>query len=506
MNEQRKALLRLDRVSGGYGDHTVLHEISFQLHQGEFLSLLGPNGSGKTTLLRLITGLLPKSGGRIDIEGIPIEQLTTTERAQKIAVLSQEESLAFDYTVEEVVSLGRYPHQRGWVKRNSAQDRHKINEVLDMTGTNEFRHVPFQRLSGGEKQRVLLAKALVQEPALLLLDEPTNHLDIHHTVHLLQLIKTLQRKQQLSVLAIMHDLNVAALFSDRIALLHEGRVSKMGDVSVLKQEHVLSHVYQVDVRTQAHPESAKPQVFLAAKIEDRWESLPFRSLFTIRQRSQLIHLTSARPLRVISNGVIGEGLEWAQHFCNFHVEQDYVCSNPREDVRRWLREANIPAEHTVSMMTAIDLEDAALVEGQQDNISFLVLATAGVGHAVDIVHHSSVFDQRHVGTINTMVFIDAHLTDGALVNALMSATEAKVKTLADLNILDRETETLATGTPTDSLLIAATQSGTPTPYAGSKTTIGKGIGRYVSQAIRKAIQNNIKRNRQRGEKGSATKE
>jgi iron complex transport system ATP-binding protein len=490
MSDQRpQYMLEVKGVSGGYGEHVVLQEIDFQLAQGEFFSLLGPNGSGKTTLLKLITGLLPLSEGRILLDGQPIERLSVTERAKKVAVLTQEAQLAFDYTVEEVVSLGRYAHQQGWIKHQSAQDQRKVTEALEMAGVLPFRHKLFQRLSGGERQRVLLAKALVQEPELLLLDEPTNHLDIHHTLSLLQQIKTLQRSQRLSVLAIMHDLNVASLFSDRIALLHQGSIVEIGDPSVLKREGLLTDVYQVKVHTQDHPKLAKPQVFLStAEQNESLEGTPFQALLSLQQSAHMIHLVSARPLRVISNGVIGEGLDWAQHFCNFHVSQDYVCSNPQADLRRWLEHANIPPEKAVGMMTAIDLKDAALVTGQREDISFFVVATAGVGHAVDIVHHSSVADRRQVGTINTMVFIDAHLTDGALVNAVMSATEAKAKTLADLCIYDRETETLATGTPTDSLLIAATQRGTPTPYAGSKTAIGRGIGQFVSQAIRQAIQ------------------
>ena len=139
-----------------------------------------------------------------------------------MAVLTQEVQVSFDYTVEEIISLGRYPHQKGFFKQLSKEDRKVIEEVMDITNISQLRKAQFRMISGGEKQRVLLAKALAQEPEILLLDEPTNHLDIKHTFHMLDLLKERQQMMGLTIFAILHDLNVASLYADRIALLHNG--------------------------------------------------------------------------------------------------------------------------------------------------------------------------------------------------------------------------------------------------------------------------------------------
>src|SRR5690606_2502769 len=150
--------------------------------------------------------------------------------SRKMAVLTQEANVSFDYTVEEIVSLGRYPHQKGLFKQLTRVDRNVIEEVMDITDISQFRNTPFRMISGGEKQRVLLAKALAQEPEILLLDEPTNHLDVKHTFNMLDLLKERQQSNGLTIFSILHDLNVASQYADRIAMLYLGRFLEVGDV------------------------------------------------------------------------------------------------------------------------------------------------------------------------------------------------------------------------------------------------------------------------------------
>ena len=493
-------MIEVQNLSGGYGKQMIIKDLSFSVEKGEFLAILGPNGSGKSTLLKLLSGALPKSSGSIRLAGRDLLSYSPLEKARLMSVLAQEEYISFDFTVEEIVSLGRYPHQQGFIKRLKEKDHALIKEALELTKVSQYKQSLIHHLSGGEKQRVLLAKAIVQEPKILFLDEPTNHLDVQHTFHLLNLIKDWQKTKGTSILAILHDLNVASLYADRVLLLHEGRLKDLGDVQLLKNEEQLKEVYQVEVKSQAHPTIPKPQLFLTPQhgVLQLGAQADFTQQYTLTQNEQLIHVHFSRALRTISNGVFGEGLQWVQHFCNFHVDMNYHCANPKEDVAAWLDQLGLPKEQALGMMTAVQLEDRVVISRKVHGNSFLVIVTAGVGNAVDISHPREKMEAFQIGTINTMIFVDAHLSDGALVNAIISATEAKTKAMIDLQIMDKHSQTLATGTSTDSLSIASTQVGEVTPYAGSGTPLGKGIGELVYEATTLAIQNYLRKVANRG--------
>lgn len=487
-------MIYVKNVRGGYGSSPIIDQVSLHVKKGEFFTLLGPNGSGKSTLFKLITGVLPLSSGEIQLAGKNLQQISLVDRARRIAVLGQEERVGFDFTVEEIVMLGRYPHQKGWLKSISAADRQAVDRAMEVCKVRAYRHKSFAELSGGEKQRVLLAKALAQEPQVLLLDEPTNHLDIRHTFDLLGLLKTWQQTHELTILAILHDLNIASLYADRVALLSNGRIVEIGDVHTLRNEHRLQEVYGVTVHAGSHPELAKPQLFLTPQQKEIiHEHDPFSTWFRVKQDDKVMHITSKQPLRTISSGVIGDGLGWSQHFCNFHVDKHYDCSDPATDVRHWLQELNIPAEQTVAMMTAVNLNDHIMLIRDEPSWSCVVVVTAGVGNAVDITAQTEPEAVRRIGTINTMLFLDGHLTDGGLCNAMLSATEAKTKAMHELKVKDKGSGTIATGTSTDSLLIACSQRGAATPYAGSGTLVGKRIGQLVYEATVKAVRQYEKR-------------
>ncbi|KKI90315.1 hypothetical protein WQ54_20315 [Bacillus sp. SA1-12] len=486
-------MIDIQNVTGGYQQKAIIKNLTLTIETGKFYALIGPNGSGKTTLIKLITGVLPIQEGSITLFETSIKSYQALERAKIIAVLSQEVQVEFDFLVEEIVMLGRYPHQTGFFKHSSKRDHLVVEEIMKQTDVYQFRKQPFKQLSGGEKQRVLLAKALAQEPKILFLDEPTNHLDMKHTVTMLQQLKEYQQRRQLTIVAILHDLNTAALFADQIGLLNEGELVDTGDVSILQNEELLTRIYEVEVKTNHHPVLPKPQLSV---IPNQRELQVSDIEYDLKETDHYIHLEFNGPLRTISNCVLGEGLQWKRNFCNFHVDKNYNCSSPKKDILNWLREAGISEYDTAGMMTAVNLKDRSIIEEKYGDISILVVLTAGVGNAVDITAKLPIDLGFSIGTVNIMVFIDAHLTDGALVNAIQSVTEAKTKAMVDLEIKDQDTGTIASGTSTDSTLVAATQNGEPTTYAGSGTVIGKAIGRTVYKALIEALQKYKKRSEQ----------
>ncbi|WP_404346439.1 adenosylcobinamide amidohydrolase [Sutcliffiella horikoshii] len=486
-------MIELKRLVGGYQrEKPIINGVDLAIRKGEFFALLGPNGSGKTTLFKLVTGQLPVLGGELLLSERPLSTFTKLEKARKIAVLTQELQVSFDYTVEEIISLGRYPHQKGLLKSLTQKDKEIMQKVMDITGVAVHKNKQFRKLSGGEKQRVLLAKSLAQEPEILLLDEPTNHLDIKHTFHMLDLIKEWQYTKGLTVFAILHDLNVASLYADRLALLHNGRFLEVGDSDTLRKEEQLERVYDVLIKAGPHPVVPKPQLLMTPKLEVKNEVHGLSNL-VVDMDERCVHVQSNKPLRTISNGVIGEGIQWQKHFCNFHVDKDYNCDHPQKDIQEWLRQMEIPTEQSVGMMTAVNLSDVVISKKEIEGMEFMAVVTAGVGNAVDITSTELCQTPVTIGTINIMLFVEAHLTDGGLVNAMMSATEAKVKALHDLKVQDPKTGTIATGTSTDAMILAVTQQGEKTPYAGSGTLIGKGIGHLVYEGVTKAIKNYQKR-------------
>lgn len=485
-------MIELINLVGGYKNTPIIKGINLEIEKGEFFALLGPNGSGKTTLFKLITGQLPIHKGKVLLAGKEILSLSKLEKAKKVAVLTQEVQVSFDYTVEEIVCLGRYPHQKGIIKQLSKLDWQVIEDVMELTRISQYRNTQFRMISGGEKQRVLLAKALAQEPEILLLDEPTNHLDIKHTFQMLDLLKVRQQKMGLTIFAILHDLNVASLYADRIALLEKGKFLEVGSVDTLRKEDQLQKVYEVQVKTQSHPTVPKPQILMTPQHSTLSNHLDFGSSYKIAKNNEYIHIEFEQAMRTISNGVIGDGIQWLSHFCNFHVEKHYNCKNPKKDLQMRMDKYQIPHQQAVAMMTAVNLEDMVILRQEIEGVEMMVIVTAGVGNAVDI---SSVYSSEatsQIGTINTMVFLDAHFTDGELVNGYMSATEAKVKALQDLTIKDSQSNTIATGTPTDTLVLALTQQRKKTAYPRSRAVVEKGIAQIVYQGTKTAIRKYLK--------------
>lgn len=233
-------------ATGGAAVCEAIRGISVDIARGEFVSLIGPNGSGKTTLLRLLSGSLSPDRGTVEIFGRDARAMRRREAARKVAVVPQETSVAFAFTVEEIVLMGRFPHL-GAYGFEGEHDLELAREAMKLTETLKFAGRSIQDLSGGERQRVIIARALAQEADVLLLDEPTAFLDIRHQVEVSRLVGNLKKEKGLTVVAASHDLNLAASFCDRLVLLKEGEVFAEGPPEEVIDESILGEAYETEV-------------------------------------------------------------------------------------------------------------------------------------------------------------------------------------------------------------------------------------------------------------------
>lgn len=257
MHNQLQASSLSYRVAG----RTLIDDVSLQLRAGEMVSLIGPNGAGKSTLLRLLTGYLMASDGSCQLQQIPLDRWPRQSLAQQRAVMRQQSAVAFPLAVEDVVAMGRAP----WPQQPAAP---VVREVMALTGCDVLAKRDYRQLSGGEQQRVQLARALAQlwhddgPQGWLFLDEPTSALDLYHQQHALRLLHQLTRNGKLTVCCVLHDLNLAALWSDRMVLLHCGKLVASGTPAEVMTESILTRWYQADLMVLPHASEAVPQIAL----------------------------------------------------------------------------------------------------------------------------------------------------------------------------------------------------------------------------------------------------
>jgi iron complex transport system ATP-binding protein len=253
------ATLTFKRAGIGYGQKRVLGDISLSLTPGEVLGVVGPNGVGKSTLVKAASGILPALDGQILLDNRDLGRFSPAERACTLAVVPQATQLPGAFTAQDVVLMGRTPYL-GWLGREGDADRRIAAEAMRRTRTLDLLDRPVGELSGGEQQRVMIARALAQTPSILLLDEPTAHLDLRHQDEVLKLVRSLASDHGLAVMLTLHDLNLVARFTDRVALLSDGRVRSMGLPKDVLIPEELAEVYGITIHVADHPIHGTPLV------------------------------------------------------------------------------------------------------------------------------------------------------------------------------------------------------------------------------------------------------
>jgi iron complex transport system ATP-binding protein len=427
-------MIQVDQVSGGYYGKTILKEISLSVEKGQFTGIIGPNGSGKTTLMKMLSGALKPLKGTVLIKNRDIRSYSPRELARSVAVLPQHENHSFEFTVREVVSLGRYPYFRGWLKQSDRHDEELIERAMELTHVQQFASHRIQDLSGGERQRVFLAKALAQEPEILLLDEPTNHLDLSNQMKLMDLLKMWNRSRELTVVAILHDLNIASLYCDNIYMLNKGEFQSKGVPNDVLDQVTLQNVYEANLLRQEHSKVPRPLISInprEVKKVNRLEDLKIS-----KQKDRLV-VSSRYPLKTLSST---HGFEWTDTFI---IEREAAQSYARLD-------------HTLRFQVMNNLNQAAVIHSSE---SF---------GKVSVVASVDPFTNRPI-TIG--VFLQATLTDASFVQVMLTVNEAihtsiPIKSDFDLNTF-----------------IAVTQTGEKILSATRSTKIAKTLLKMVTEAI-----------------------
>jgi iron complex transport system ATP-binding protein len=253
--------LETERISFSYNSTQVLHDINISIAPGEFVGIIGPNGSGKSTLLRILSGVLKPKSGVVRLDGTPIDELPRREVARRIAVVPQETIFTFAFSALEVVLMGRSPHL-GRFSLEGPNDLSVARTSMEATDTWPLRDRSMEAVSGGEKQRVVISRALAQEPSILLLDEPTTALDIRHQVDIYRLLNRLHQDARHTVVLVQHDLNLAAKVCQRLVLLNRGTICRDGSPADVIRADLLSEVYETDLHVETDPNSGAPVVIV----------------------------------------------------------------------------------------------------------------------------------------------------------------------------------------------------------------------------------------------------
>ncbi|WP_258297400.1 ABC transporter ATP-binding protein [Paenibacillus peoriae] len=264
----RDQALEVAGLTRAYGEFHALKNISWSVDEGTWWGIIGPNGSGKSTLLHLLSGVDQPTSGNVHIYGKKVGSYSRKELSRLIAVLQQEGLPPVGYTVREVVEMGRFPHQ-DWLGREKGVDVEAITDrVLERLSLTTLADRALDRLSGGQRQRVALAKVMVQEPRILLLDEPTTYLDLRYQLEFMELLADWRQETGVTIIAVLHDLNLTAQFCEDLLVLKDGMVEGLGASSKLLTEDRIRRVYGVEPVMLPHPDSGVPQLLLRRSASD----------------------------------------------------------------------------------------------------------------------------------------------------------------------------------------------------------------------------------------------
>lgn len=476
-------MLKVQALSGGYTSAFQLKDIHFHVKKGEFFGIIGPNGSGKTTLVKMISGILQAEKGTINLQNRPIRDYRPKQLAQKLAVLPQLTEQSFRYTVQDIIALGRYAYQTGLFTTLTKEDQQIIDEVMALTHTKSYAHLTIDQLSGGERQRVFLAQALAQEPDMLILDEPTNHLDLTYQKELLDLLNKWTRERGLTVVSIFHDLNLAALYCDRLLLLHDGHVHRCGAPHEVIHVQSILDVYETEVETSAHPTIPTSQVMLTPEVHTPRSNGLLQEKY-IKVKEDTLSFTSPVPLKTISTNAMNMQNNWYAHL---------MC-----------RSINVSPFTPETIQEAKEKSFRSLVANRSQPLLFLSLAKAShyvleKVHVGDLTLYCIVLasvkekklptqteKQRVLTSMNVWVLIDGHMLDHTLIQAMVTATEAKLKTLQVLEIA--QADVTSGQINLDQLLVASTQHGPSYSLANPTSPLGKRIKEVVTKGVTKSLQ------------------
>lgn len=252
--------LHIENISFSYNTTPVLTDISALIEPGKFYAIVGPNGSGKTTLMDLVSGYYTPSSGKVTINGTPVFRMTRNQMARTLSLVSQENRIRFSFKVRDIILMGRHPYIQRF-SQPSKEDLSMVDDVMQLCRIDHLADRRIDSLSGGEKQRCLFARALCQDTPILLLDEAFSNMDISHTLHLLKLLKDLTCTRNRTVLCVLHDLNIAAGWSDEIMMLKQGRLVVSGSTNQIMTEKNIQEVFSVPAVIGDHPETGKRQVY-----------------------------------------------------------------------------------------------------------------------------------------------------------------------------------------------------------------------------------------------------
>jgi len=257
--------LQVEKISYAYDQKQVIDQIDLKIQSGEFVGIIGPNGSGKSTLLKSLYRILKPDSGKILLDSEELQRISAKNLAKKLGVVGQDHSIPFDFKVNEIVAMGRSPY-KGLFDHDTQEDRTIVEQALHYVGLLPLANETFSNLSGGEKQRVIIARALAQKNDFLILDEPTNHLDIHHQFQMFDLIKNLN----ITVVSAIHDLNIAALYCDRICVLKDGKLFTSGTPEEVLTAPLIKEVFGMNAEIIIHPLTQKISItFLPTSIMNR---------------------------------------------------------------------------------------------------------------------------------------------------------------------------------------------------------------------------------------------
>ncbi len=252
-------MLKIDNISGGYNKEVIVKNLNFTAERGQLLSFAGPNGAGKSTLLKMIAGVIKPYSGKILADNKDLSSLSPAERAKCVAFIPQNFELEFDYSVYDIILSGRFPFLNIW-GNYSVKDRETVEDLIEKFGLSDLRNQPLNRISGGEKQRVSIARALAQGSDILLMDEGFSFLDLNYQAEIMKIIKTLTEKENKSVLLVSHNLNLISAYSDKVIMLKNGEITACGVPDEVFSSSEIKKLYNVEMEIELNRKTGRPVI------------------------------------------------------------------------------------------------------------------------------------------------------------------------------------------------------------------------------------------------------